>query len=318
MGCINMKKKYLLIILIIVFSFPSFSLDFSRKETVFVTKDYRIFPEFMYFNDLLLFNYNSLKDFSILNNQQLIPVYDFENEIQPKVKHQIYLGGDIYKKIDSKSLIDTAFAFYDESIFLAYEIIEKNNKILKQEITKDEFNSLLPNLQKFVLPKDIDLCGKYKLKLTYGSDDGKWPTYFQIMDLNGNIKYDFREMFPYVIIRGGMFAVNDKKNRIAFVVDSPRKIEDGYNKEYILVELCIIYDAVCNDTNVRVRTDSSLDSETLFSINKGEKVKIIDKSDNPFEIDGESHYWYKVESGTYPVGWVYGKYLDIEECVEEN
>lgn len=48
-------------------------------------------------------------------------------------------------------------------------------------------------------------------------------------------------------------------------------------------------------------------------LNKGDTVKIKDKSEEPFTIDGESWYWYKVETDDYPDGWVYGKYLDIEE-----
>ena len=58
--------------------------------------------------------------------------------------------------------------------------------------------------------------------------------------------------------------------------------------------------------------EPNLSCETLSYFYTGDKVKIIDQTDEPYEIDGESYYWYKVESGTYPVGWVYGKYLDIE------
>lgn len=67
-----------------------------------------------------------------------------------------------------------------------------------------------------------------------------------------------------------------------------------------------------NDTRVRLRSEPNLESETLSYFYEGSKVRILDQTDKPYEIDGESYYWYKVESGTYPVGWVYGKYLDIE------
>jgi hypothetical protein len=36
------------------------------------------------------------------------------------------------------------------------------------------------------------------------------------------------------------------------------------------------------------------------------------------EIDGESWYWYRVDAENLPDGWVYGKYLDIEEYAEED
>lgn len=67
-----------------------------------------------------------------------------------------------------------------------------------------------------------------------------------------------------------------------------------------------------NDTRVRLRSEPNLESETLSYFYEGSKVRILDQTDEPYKIDGECYYWYKVESGTYPVGWVYGKYLDIE------
>ena len=74
-----------------------------------------------------------------------------------------------------------------------------------------------------------------------------------------------------------------------------------------------VKDAVLNDSRVRCRTEPNLNCETWGWFNTGDKVRIKDISPEPFEIDGESWYWYKVESDTLPDGWVYGKYLDIEE-----
>ena len=56
------------------------------------------------------------------------------------------------------------------------------------------------------------------------------------------------------------------------------------------------------------------DSENVkaFYLEKGDAVKIVDRSDEKFEIDGESWYWYEVETTDEQTGWVYGKYLDIE------
>lgn len=72
-------------------------------------------------------------------------------------------------------------------------------------------------------------------------------------------------------------------------------------------------DAVLNDTRVRCRTEPNLNCETWGYLNAGDKVLIKDISYDPFEIDGESWYWYLVRSDALPDGWVYGKYLDIEE-----
>ena len=70
--------------------------------------------------------------------------------------------------------------------------------------------------------------------------------------------------------------------------------------------------AILNDSRVRLRVKPNLTCDTWALLDKGLPVKIKDKSKEKFEIDGESHYWYKVDNPNYPDGWVYGKYLDIE------
>ncbi len=71
--------------------------------------------------------------------------------------------------------------------------------------------------------------------------------------------------------------------------------------------------AKCNDFRVRIREKASLDGKTLGHLDNGAKVKVKEKSPETFEIDGELWYWYKIETSDDKVGWVYGKYLDIEE-----
>ncbi len=107
--------------------------------------------------------------------------------------------------------------------------------------------------------------------------------------------------------------VNSRKNKIAVVFE-------GYPNDNCsgLIIFDVLYNATVNDFRVRLRSEPNLKSQVLSFFYEGNKVRILEQSDEPYEIDGEKHYWYKVESGTYPVGWVYGKYLDIEECAEEN
>lgn len=71
--------------------------------------------------------------------------------------------------------------------------------------------------------------------------------------------------------------------------------------------------ATINDSQVRLRTKPNLDCDVWALLDAGYQVRIKDKSAKPQTIDGESWYWYKVESEGYPDGWVYGKYLDIKE-----
>ncbi|WP_277055636.1 SH3 domain-containing protein [Treponema socranskii] len=71
--------------------------------------------------------------------------------------------------------------------------------------------------------------------------------------------------------------------------------------------------AVLNDSRVRLRSSPDLSGKTLALLNKGDALKVTDRSEEKYTIDGESWYWYKVETDDYPDGWIYGKYLDIEE-----
>lgn len=74
-----------------------------------------------------------------------------------------------------------------------------------------------------------------------------------------------------------------------------------------------IKNAVLNDSNVRLRVKPNLNCDTWTKLSKGTKVKVKDKSSEEYEINGEKWYWYKVDIENLPDGWVYGKYLDIEE-----
>lgn len=70
--------------------------------------------------------------------------------------------------------------------------------------------------------------------------------------------------------------------------------------------------ATLNDSRVRLREDPNLTCETWDFLSAGEKVQIIDRSEEKFVLDCESWYWYQVETKENLHGWIYGKYLDIE------
>lgn len=44
-----------------------------------------------------------------------------------------------------------------------------------------------------------------------------------------------------------------------------------------------------------------------------ERFRIIDQTDEPYEIDGESYYWYQLKTTDEQSGLFFGKYLNIEE-----
>jgi formylglycine-generating enzyme required for sulfatase activity len=68
--------------------------------------------------------------------------------------------------------------------------------------------------------------------------------------------------------------------------------------------------AVLNDSNVRVRDKSDLNSTVLIKLNKGDKVQVIEQGKKE-EIDSMEASWYKVVLENKTEGWVYGYYLDF-------
>ena len=80
-----------------------------------------------------------------------------------------------------------------------------------------------------------------------------------------------------------------------------------------LVLFSIVFGGIINDTRVRLRSKPNLNSEVLGFFNRGDKLKVVDWSNEKQKIGEMEAYWYKVESENSPDGWVYGKYVDIVE-----
>jgi hypothetical protein len=74
-----------------------------------------------------------------------------------------------------------------------------------------------------------------------------------------------------------------------------------------------ITDGTINDSRVRLRVQPNLNSETWGYLNRGTKVKILDRSKIKQKIEDMEDYWYKVDVEGKPDGWVYGAYIDITE-----
>ncbi|AEE16455.1 SH3 domain-containing protein [Treponema brennaborense] len=68
--------------------------------------------------------------------------------------------------------------------------------------------------------------------------------------------------------------------------------------------------AAINDSRVRVRSEPNLKCETLDYVNKGDSVKILDRSTDKQQIGDMNDYWYNVELQNGTKGWVYGAYID--------
>ncbi len=96
---------------------------------------------------------------------------------------------------------------------------------------------------------------------------------------------------------------------------------------FFLVLFCTIpamaqlnYDAVIVGETVRIRSDANVNSKVLKTMNTGDVVKIISKTDKRVVIplsndicDEYGYYWYKIKGLDGQTGYVYGAFLYIIE-----
>ncbi len=68
---------------------------------------------------------------------------------------------------------------------------------------------------------------------------------------------------------------------------------------------------ILNDSKVRIRKEPNLDGEQLGYLNKGQKVSILEETDQKMKIGEMDAVWYKVETEDGVVGWAYGWFIDI-------
>ena len=132
-------------------------------------------------------------------------------------------------------------------------------------------------------------------------DDGSYYFIYEIVP--DNTPYENTEVLDFMYdleVNEEILIESEFKNYSAFNVKNKEEFNEK-NKQGII-----------NDTRVRHRSEPNLSCETLGYLEKGDAVKIVDRSDEKFEIDGENWYWYQVKTTDEQTGWVYGKYLDIE------
>jgi hypothetical protein len=246
------------------------------------------------------------------------------------------------KALDKSTLLEISRYFQINNSLDVYEIDEMKFTNAKQD--KLEFSLELKYGYRIEINTElVSFEGARPNMYGYNNINAKKgiiPLYFYIKNINNEIVFNFniwkadkKEFYPeeYMIHATGskiyysegelekktklkasftqknLYLINSKGNKIAVVFES---FYDDFHQALIIFD--VQYNAIINDTRVRLRSEPNLESETLSYFYEGSKVRILDQTDEPYEIDGESYYWYKVESGTYPVGWVYGKYLDIE------
>ncbi len=72
------------------------------------------------------------------------------------------------------------------------------------------------------------------------------------------------------------------------------------------------------DDRVRLRSGPDLDSETIGLINSGNKVEVLNRTVQRYEIDGMNSHWYKVFDAALGEGWLYGAFLEFDTSFSET
>ena len=306
-----MKRK-LVVLFILLFTSNIFSLDLKLYDSskTFNTRTDGNSNVFLYFfenNPLLV---NSQKSEIFINNQW-VPFFDKFDDKEILETYAKY-GVTVQSFIDdlNKNYYLEITSYVDKSLYFCFRFYIENNQLKKEKIEFESFsvikNSLLNPWQDF----PIRLLDNSQLEF-YSKfiEFGKYETIFQISN-NKKIIDVIQLLSEYEILSRP--CINDKKNLLIFYGCPYENIKRNLFNDCQIFIFSIIYDATVNDFRVRLRSEPNLSCETLGYLEKGDAVKIVDRSDEKFEIDGENWYWYQVKTTDEQTGWVYGKYLDIE------
>ena len=203
--------------------------------------------------------------------------------------------------------------YLDEGSFIPSYYVQTSGYMIKND-----------GLHKIVDYSTISLAYNFRnYNFGYFVQDGTMPYFVLQKNLIGNILElkccRFEIGYENDIVRFVQQNQNDLETVRITIIDNEEIIFDdfSYPKGTRFYRISgpakiPISNAVLNDSNVRLRVKPNLNCDTWTKLNKGLQVKIKDKTSEKYEIDGESWYWYKVDHPDYPDGWVYGKYLDIE------
>ncbi len=72
----------------------------------------------------------------------------------------------------------------------------------------------------------------------------------------------------------------------------------------------IVVQGVCNDTRVRVRSAPTLQADILGHLDRGQEVRILDRTAEKMKIQEMDDYWYRIDTGELK-GWSYGHFIDV-------
>ena len=103
-----------------------------------------------------------------------------------------------------------------------------------------------------------------------------------------------------------------------FQGESAEYLKISISKKIRLIEKLLKYDetlkgkkiAFITGERVRIRKDPVIVKQNVIStLNYGDKVTIVKRSEKMEKLENENNYWYKIQLIDNTTGWVFGKYL---------
>ena len=293
-----MKKILFINLFLILLLLPSFAGNISLFEEVKL-------PFFIYFNRT---KYHPVAYFE----------YNDENN------YSVGFDGAGY------SIITTGIYQREDVLYVEFIKIWNGSEEISENDRRKIFKYCVPLLRQSIIDgNDInDIEPIFIAEDTINGVTEKQSTQFSVncrTSVNENPFHDDKNLF--FLNKGDLFELRDiisisnnvwlkisKDSITGYIPLSSLNANWKIEKNDLRKHMCSsVVSAVCNDFRVRVRFEKNLNCKTVTFINKNDCVKIIDRSEEKFQIEGEKWYWYEIELSDGKIGWVYGKYLDIEK-----
>ena len=100
-----------------------------------------------------------------------------------------------------------------------------------------------------------------------------------------------------------------------FLEDARRKLAESGQAADDLGETAFSAEGTVNDSDVmlRSRPSTASDQNVIGRLNEADHVTVIARTDETATIAGATANWYKVITEDGKTGWVFGRFLTIEE-----
>ena len=307
-------KKQLFIICILFFISKVYSLDviLNDMSKIINTRTDGKSDIYVFFLDNHPLVVNSQRSEIFINNnwRLLLDITEDREIIDTYAKYGVIIQN--YIDTDDKHLYMEISSYIDNSLYYCFDFYINEEQLIKKRLNHHDLE----------LKKDslISLWQDFPITLLDGSElqfyskfikFGEYKKFFQITNIKQNVDI-FNFLQDYKML--GRPCINMKKNKIICYACSKKNNENKLFEDCNIFLFSIVYDASINCDDVIVYTNPNCCSDVTAVLNKDfAKVKVLDQSNNSEIINGEEWYWYKIELTDGKTGWVYGKYLNIEQ-----